>query len=277
MGAFFNRGFTIIETMLVLAITGVLVAALLVGVGTSVNIQRYRDSVTSLKSLVQDQYSRASNVSNDRTNNWSCNSSAQISQGGSTLPAGQSQCLLIGRYISIVDTNISMATVVGYQTSKNSATSDVAEIVNNYTLGISTSSIESNQLEWGAQIAWARTGTVDQRLAPAAVTPRSIAILIVRSPTSGTTYTFTDDNVVPIASVNNAKLKTMLIENTTTVPGQKERVVCIVPSGGIIVPEKIALYIAPSAQDQSAIETRTAAIFSSSGGATGTTGNSTQC
>ncbi len=277
MGAFHNRGFTIIETMLVLAITGVLVTALLVGVGTSVNIQRYRDSVSSLKSLVQDQYSRVSNVSNDRTTNWSCNASAQISQGGATLPAGQSRCLLIGRYISIIDTDIAMATVVGYQTSTTPAATDVAEIFNNYTLGVSTSSVENNQLEWGAQIAWARSGTVDQRLSPAPLTPRSIAILIIRSPTSGTTYTFTDDNVVPISSVNSAKLKTMLIENTATVPGQKERVVCIIPSGGIVVPEKIALYISAAAQAQSAIETRTASIFSTSGGATGTTGNPTQC
>ena len=61
-----SAGFTIIETMLVLAITGALVAAMFVGIGTSISIQRYRDAVTTFKDTLQEQYSALANVSNDR-------------------------------------------------------------------------------------------------------------------------------------------------------------------------------------------------------------------
>ncbi|MBC7459482.1 type II secretion system protein, partial [Candidatus Saccharibacteria bacterium] len=154
MGIHAKHGFTIIETMLVLAITGMLIAALLVGVGSSISTQRYRDSVLTFKSLLQDQYAQIDNVSNDRDASWSCGSSAQPIQSGPGVAPGQSDCVLIGRYVGIVDGDISVATIVGYETSSAPGATDVEEIKNNYTLGVSTSSIERKTLEWGSVIAW---------------------------------------------------------------------------------------------------------------------------
>lgn len=258
-----SRGFTIIETMLVLAITGVLIGSLLVGVGSSITNQRYRDSVVSLKSLLQDQYSQTAYVSNDRNANWSCNNATGPVQGGATVAAGQSKCVLLGRYIGISDTAISTATVVGYETSTTPQTSDVLELSNNYSLTISSTSIESNQLEWGARIAWAKTGPSYDKVG-ATTAPRSIAILIVRSPSSGTTYTFTSNSVTVINSITPTTLKAMLVASTSTVPGQASRVICVDPTAsnnaGItfptVVPEKLAVYISATTQDGTGIESR---------------------
>lgn len=258
-----RRGFTIIETMLVLAVTGVLIATLLVGVGASINTQRYKDSVVSLKALLQSQYSMTDDVTNARDGHWTCNSSATPVVNSNGTAPGQSDCVLIGRYLSIVDGNISSATVIGYENSTAAAPNDVAEINNNYTLGISTDSIDTSTLEWGSAIAWPASGSGAKN----PTTPRSIAILILRSPSSGTSYTFTSDTVYDINTITSASLKAMMVLNTNAVPGQMQRTICVDPNG-VTVPEKIAVYIGQAASDASAIETRTNATIQSLGGDT---------
>ncbi len=258
-----QRGFTIIETMLVLAVTGLLIVTLLVGVGASINNQRYKDSVVSLKSLLQSQYAMANDVTNTRNANWTCNSSAQpVAVSNGTAP-GQSDCVFIGRYLSIVDGAIASATIIGYENSTAAAPNDIAEINNNYTLGISTDSINTSTMEWGSAIAWPTSGTE----AKSPTKPRSIAILVLRSPSSGTSYTFTSDTVYDINTITSASLKAMLVVSTNAVPGQMQRTLCV-DANGATVPEKIAVYIGQAASDASAIETRTNATTQSLGGDT---------
>jgi len=259
MSAHSTSGFTIIETMLVLAITGVLIASLLFGVGSSITTQRYSDSVTSFRSLLQDQYARVSNVSNGRDSGWTCGASAVPLQSGTSVP-GQSECVLLGRYVSIVGSDISMATVVGYSTSSALAASDTQTVKNNYTLGISKNSIEQTTLEWGAQIAWPASGSS----AKSPTTPRSIAFFVLRSPESGTTYTFTSDSVTPIASVSSSTLKNMLVETTASFPGQGARTICVDP--GAVVPEKYSVYMTTYANGTNSIETRSNAVMAAAGG-----------
>ena len=259
MSAHFKDGFTIIETMLVLAVTGVLVSTLLFGIGSSIAVQRYGDSVTSFRSLLQDQYARVSSVSNARSAGWSCDASATPVQGGNTAP-GQTDCVLLGRYVSVVDDDISIATVVGYQTSSNAVVSDMQSVKDNYALGISKSSVEKKNLEWGARIAWPASGTGSR----SPTTPRSIAFFILRSPESGTTYTFTSNEVSPIDAVSSLTLKNMLVETTASFPGQGSRTICIEPDA--LVPEKFAVYVSPVASSASAIETRSFEVNTREGG-----------
>jgi len=249
MGKHFTRGFTIIETMLVLAITGAMIAGLLVGVGSSISAQRYKDSVASFRALLQDQYSEVMNVSNDRDTNLTCDAAANISESNGGPAPGQSDCVLLGKYISIVGEDITTAVVVGYIPPNTSPTgaSDVSAIKDSYILGISTGSIVKTSLEWGAQIAWPQ--------GESGATPRRLGVLIVRSPNSGTNYTFTTDSVNDIDSVSSATLKSMLVENTSAVPGQAARTVCIDPNGAS-VPERLAVYIGEAANGPSSIESR---------------------
>jgi len=242
MGTHFKQGFTIIETMLVLAISGSLVVALLVGVGSTINTQRYRDSVVSFKALLQDQYSQIDNIRNDREGRWTCNQTASPADNGDTWP-GQSECVILGRYISVQGGEIKAASVVGYKTSETAAANDVAQLANNYALGIASDSIDELSLEWGAVMKRPNGEPGGS----------NISILLLRSPESGNTYTFQSQTVPAITAVNAAFLKTMVLESTA----QQARTLCVVPTGVTFIPEVLAISIAESASGPSAIEVRT--------------------
>jgi type II secretory pathway pseudopilin PulG len=262
MSTTYNDGFTIIETMLFLAITGLLIATMLVGVGTSINNQRYRDSVTSLQSFLQSQYSSINNVQNDRDNSWKCGASATSSQTGASQDRGQSDCVLLGRYITIVGGDTTVATVLGYKTA-NIAGTDIANLKANYTLGLSTINQQTDSLAWGTVIAWPASGNEFQQ----PTTPRSIAILIVRSPDSGSIYTFTSDTVSPIANVDNKVLQPMLVTGTGGPPSQEPRTLCLDAQGlqGIVASNNSAVYMHAYANGPTSIETRSNDVAASLG------------
>jgi len=261
MGTHSNQGFTIIETMLVLAVTGAMVAGLLIGLGSSISNQRYLDSVSTFKSFIQEQYSKIDNVSNDRDENWTCDGSAiPVATNGGTAP-GQSDCVLLGRYVGVVNDQITTATVVGYPRVANANASTIDLLKSNYTLGISKSSIEQTTLEWGAQIAWPSRGTGSVN----PTSPRSLALLLIRSPENGTAYTFTSDAVNEIDSVSALTLSGMMVTSlTATNPGQGPRAICIEP-GGVSVPEKMAIYIGAGATTAGSVEVRSAGLFQAAG------------
>lgn len=89
-----NSGFTIIEVMLFLAISGVMAVGLMVGTGMALRGQQYRDSVQSYANFIRDQYSKVITVVNDRSSDDDCSL-----VGGST-DRGRSECVVVGRYLS---------------------------------------------------------------------------------------------------------------------------------------------------------------------------------
>ena len=112
-----SSGFTIIETVLFLGITGLMILGLMIGVGASVNAQRYKDASESFKSLIQAQYSNSVNVQNGRTANWVCNNVAAVIPDAATVPAGQSDCMMLGKYIRIEGGNVNSYTVLAREKS----------------------------------------------------------------------------------------------------------------------------------------------------------------
>jgi type II secretory pathway pseudopilin PulG len=184
MGIKTETGFTIIETMLFLAVTGLLAVGILVGSGVSIGQQRYRDSVNSLKSYIQSQYSEVTNVVNGRASTWTCNSAANVSPVDVTVgqSRGTSDCVILGRYITVdaAGTTLATSNVVGYpQPGASQASSDIAELTTNYKLGLSPVDPSTTQVSWGAQI-----------VKPKTTTPMPLAMLIMRSPLSGSVLTF---------------------------------------------------------------------------------------
>ena len=95
------RGFTIVEVVLFLAVTGLLTIGVLVGSSAAIAQQRYRDSVNSLKGFIQEQYSQTVNVMDGDVNNPACSVSGNslILDSGTLQPRGTSDCLLLGRYL----------------------------------------------------------------------------------------------------------------------------------------------------------------------------------
>jgi len=242
MSVTYKSGFTIIETMLFLAVTGVLVVAILAGTGTSINIQRYRDSVATLKSVLEQQYSEVTTVRNEaRATDLSCNSSAVIDGSGPKLPRGQSDCVVLGRYVTIVDTAITISTVIGNTAASSVPTTDIAEL-QTYNLSLLPSSTETSSLEWGARIAWPVSGGGFHTV----TTPRTISLLILRSPTSGLTYTFSGNDVEPTLSLKD------MIKPGIIVPGQSERTICIDSDGGF--GGGLAVFVGAYASNASFIE-----------------------
>ena len=236
MGIKKTYGFTIIEVILFLAVTGALTIAILAGAGVQINQQRYRDSVSSLKSFLQAQYSEVTNVINDRGNNWQCNTNGtvdEVANGGSS--RGTTDCVILGRLVTVdaTGTQLTASNIVGYKSpSAPVATSDITEL-ENYALSVTTINQETDEVSWGARIV------NPQNLA----NPQSLSILIVRSPLSGAVLTFTTEGVSQDVGG--------MIEQ----PNMQQRDLCVDPSAGSLVGQRLAVRIAAFASNQSAIET----------------------
>lgn len=203
MGKQRTIGFTVIEVMLFLAVTGLLAIGILVGSGVAIGQQRYRDSVNSLKSFIQQQYNEVANVVNSRNKGWTCDSTGAIAEVPSGQPRGTSECVFLGRFITVnaSGTELRSANVTAYRTpGAPEGVSDIAEIAN-YRLSISPIDQEVEQVAWGAQIVKQDTPN-----------PMPVSILIVRSPLSGSLVTFTAEGVasnlnslVDIANTNQPR------------------------------------------------------------------------
>jgi len=96
------KGFTVIETMLFLALTGLMLVGALAGVGTNIARQRYKDSVQDVVTMIRSQYDYVSRVQiAPRDDTSICDT---IENGGGTvfnssdtnLGRGRSNCSVYG-------------------------------------------------------------------------------------------------------------------------------------------------------------------------------------
>lgn len=256
MGTRASSGFTIIETLLFLGVTGLLVMGALIGVGANVNIQRYRDSTETFKNVIQQQYASVTNVQNSRDNNWSCTSAAGAVVDPNGLDRGQSTCVVVGKYVRIQGGNISSYTVLARERfSPPATTDDISALQTKYILNISKAEVDEREMEWGTEIARPKNGPGDT----SSRTPRSLALLFIRSPESGQVFTFASNTVPSNVDIQNlqpttspAFLTSMIVAGNTT-PGQGEQLICI-ESSGLFDVGQMALYIAPYASSTNAIE-----------------------
>lgn len=217
MGSYRQQGFTIIELILFLGITGALFAALMVGVNTNINQQRYKDSVISYKSLLEQQYSEVTYPRNERTDKWTCNNETGVQQepnGGEA--RGTSNCVLLGRYIQIKDegTSVEAGSVVGIQPTDSSAL--VGDIVTlaAYTPRISPIDKQQYSIDWDSRLE-----TIDKSSSNA-------SFLILRSPISGLIRTFALPEPLP----------SKLTDALTDVNAQARIKSCVVSNGNVGLP-----------------------------------------
>ena len=177
-----DRGFTIIEVMLFLGITGMLFAGLMIGVNSNVTQQRYRDGVAEFSSLLKNQYSEVLNTQNARTEgeciDGTVNPSASTAQ-----TAGTSNCVLLGRAVQVENngTSVKISNVVGF----DSSTGNPSANIESYTLKITTIDEETEELDWGTTLY-----TTDGGLSEASV-------LILRLPVSGLMKVYWSKDTIP--------------------------------------------------------------------------------
>lgn len=261
MGARISSGFTIIETMLFLAVTGLLIMGALIGTGTALSNQRYRDSVETFKNLVQAQYAELNSIKNDRSDAWACGASAKPVAGDEY--RGQSDCLIVGRYMVINEGDISIFNVLAREKAVATTKSpDIEVLKDNYTYNVADG-VENRTMEWGTKIAWPSAGTGSRT----PTTPRTIGVLFMRSPDSGRVYTFSNDTVpLEAEAINSATFTSMMTEGDA-IPGQGQRTMCVASSGGILGGDR-AVFIGSSASTASAVEVRSNETIETLGGAT---------
>lgn len=218
-----------------LAITGILAVGILVGTGAAINQQRYRDSVNSLQSMLQDQYSRATNIDNGRDNNWRCDGAAAIAQGGATEPRGASECIVLGRLVTVASDGqtLEFRDVIGRRAAgATTQVNDVAELTTNYSVSASPVATDSETMPWSTTIVKPKTNN-----------PQATTILIIRSPLSGGMLTFAKDSTVTnlIELINTGQL-------TTPLP------LCVSPGVGVAVSVQLGVRVAAFAASQSAVQ-----------------------
>lgn len=87
-----QRGFTIIETTLFLALSAALVLVAILGTGTLIRSVRFSDSVRSTHSFIQSQYDEILNGVNPRN-------TAEVCGSSSPKEPGKGNCLLLGKLL----------------------------------------------------------------------------------------------------------------------------------------------------------------------------------
>lgn len=231
-----RHGFTIIEVMLFLAVSGALAVGILAGSSVAITQQRYRDSLNSFQSLLGQQYNQTDHVINDRDKDRNCKNAVISTENGPPEARGTSECVIIGKYITISDgTVITISSVVGEPqsgTSIDDASNDF-EALKQYDLGVSTADTDVSDVAWGASVRDA-TDTNNQG---------SLAILILRSPLTGSLRTFSG----PIPSANES-IGVLVVEANSA-----EKKICV-DSASVVAGPTLGIVIRANAASASAIE-----------------------
>jgi type II secretory pathway pseudopilin PulG len=241
-----ERGFTIIEVVLFLAITGGLFAALMIGVNAGITQQRYLDSVRSYKALLQNQYSEVLNTRNENVDQkCSLRNDGTVDGTGPLLTKGTSKCVILGRAIRITDggKNVTTSSVTGYdltgQDSAKISTSDDATALKLYQFKVADFDKQTIELDWGSYLT---------PLPVISGNPQSTAvILIVRSPATGLIRIFTS----PTALTNYSDLSGAIDRGDLSSTRKLES--CIKGDSGLL--PKQSIVIDPSVASPDAIMT----------------------
>jgi len=239
-----KAGFTIIETVLFLGITGLLVVSVLVGTGVSINIQRYRDSVVSLQSVIQQQYSEAANIVNLRSSGKTCDNNGNIGDSASpTESRGQSNCVILGRIITasnVLGYRLTSASVVGVLPDVNMYQNDDDLLANAY-LKKMTGTEDNYILDWGTRFVAADNSAL-HRL--------SFTVLIIRSPISGNIKTFINNSEVVDLSLAGAGAKLF----NMTDPSKTGDLKMCVEDNGLTTQPRMAVYLTSKTNSASGVE-----------------------
>lgn len=231
-----HSGFTILEVLLFVTISGVLMALLMAGWSSMVNRQEYRDSQLSVQTYLQQQYNLVQNVENGRTNNLSCTAtSTLVTINSGSQPRGQTECVLLGRLVVLKrGTNFTSYAVVGRDISPSTTTPDDLTATQNARPTIVSQDIGLSELE--KTIPWQGVAYINDPASDSVAeagqpggTLQNVALFIARSPTSGNIHTYRleinqDDNPtsIDLSSISISSQPTLMcIESGLPLSGER--------------------------------------------------------
>lgn len=227
-----RRGFTMIEVVLVMAISMLLFVGVIGGTNVNITRQRYNDSVNDFAEFLRRQYSEVLSTENTRDDRISgtspCTITSKQSAGGSatTVETGRSNCLIYGKLITFNEDN-NPAKVYAYDVvgdaketselnSMNAAvranSSHPYHHINNDIIlslvNLNADTLTARSTGSGCQIVTAgnsttydlQWGAYVQTTAHPDFVNFTGSILIVRSPLSGAVSTFRLERTVPVQS-----------------------------------------------------------------------------
>ena len=172
-----SGGYTIIEVLLFLAISGLLLLIAFVGTGSTIRSVRFTDSGRSLEAFLQKQYDDIINGVNSRTSDLKC-SAGNVESGNQAV--GTSSCLLIGKLLGFTlgEGRITINNVVGTEPSglTYESLSDKAAIAAFAPVAVTNFNTETYDIPWSATVS----GTKRLSEPPASIN----YLLLVRSPKS---------------------------------------------------------------------------------------------
>ena len=240
----YKHGFTVIETMLFLAISGALTVAILAGAGFAVNQQRYRESVDSTIEVLKSQYADVNNVQNAERSASAlhCNTTTakvtDASGAGAGDPRGWSDCMIVGKYIETTDgEELSVKTLLATENDSRDASGQFKYKSSNDLVALEGYNIASLPTDdntfspkWEASLA---------AKAPAGGDAKTLGVMIIRVPTSGSIKTFVSTDV---GAVHSDGMKAIIKKDNI-----KDQIVCVDSNGLFDGPRRGVRIIADAA------------------------------
>jgi|GEM_PF-5160887 len=204
-----QKGFTIIETTLFLAISALLFVSLFGGISLAVQRQRYSDSVNSTHSFLQKQFNETLNVVNNRDIDPCAPNTSTI---------GASNCIVMGKAIqfnpnSSNSDKINIFTIIGQD--PNVLPAQEVKITDYKPRIIDDNNANEYLTPWEAQITAAQLQTT-----PTATDITTI--LLIRSPESGATFLYAV-NSPPM----DTELDDSILNEDHQVSSDKKAIVCL--------------------------------------------------
>lgn len=184
-----QRGFTIIETTLFLAISAALVLVAILGTGSVIRSVRFTDSMRSTQAFVQSEYAEILNGVNPRD-------AAAICGASSAVEPGKSDCLLLGKLVHfpVGEDTLNSYYVVSEVPPLND--SDYANLSDTKLIQKVNPEVVKNVGEGTFNVPWGAIISDSKRLSDG---KQVNAYMVLRSPQSSrlVSYTFSIPNSIP--------------------------------------------------------------------------------
>lgn len=183
----YDSGFTVIEVMLFLAITGLMIVGMFVGVSGSINRQRYEDAVHSFQDYMQGQYNLVDNVRNNHLSNYVCQGGAIVDggMGGDESRGTSEDCTIVGRLVTTTDGQNFVSEPVYSTSSDLDTTHGETALLNSLDLATGPTAGATDNDDY--KLAWNTTIYTDRAHPGSSQTAQ---LLILRMPVSGVVRTY---------------------------------------------------------------------------------------